>query len=131
MPWHEQRPELKARVITSDGIVHPLDQKTVTEASVHAQSDDIFSDSRVVRAPLPALAPGAVIEEEITFTDTAPMFDAGVLHRVYFGARVPVQQSRLSIDLPSTLPFKYELNLLPKVSIKKSTEGGRLNIVFE
>ncbi len=130
-PWHEERPRLNARVITADAAVHILEQKTVSEAAVHAESNDLYSDDRVVRAPLPAVAPGSVVEEETVFTDTKPMFEAGVFHKVYFGWRMPVAKSRLLIDVPENAPLKYELKLLPAVSIQKKNNSGRLQVSFE
>ena len=63
-PWRDERPVLRARVITPDLVVHPLDPKTITEAPGRVIQDNVFSDSRVVRAPLPAVAPGSLVEEE-------------------------------------------------------------------
>ena len=56
-PWHEERPTLRARVITPDNVVHPVDPNTITDAPGKVTENNIFSDSRLIRAPLPAVAP--------------------------------------------------------------------------
>src|SRR5262249_16083380 len=63
-PWHEEKPVLRARVITSDGAVHPLDPKTVSDAPSRDEDDNVYGDGRVVRAPLPAVAVGSIVEQE-------------------------------------------------------------------
>src|SRR5205814_515227 len=83
-PWHEQRPTLRARVITADFVVHDLDLKTVADAPAQDRDSDIYSDRRVMRAPLPAIAPGSVVEREIIVSETAPFFGAGSSSREFF-----------------------------------------------
>src|SRR6185369_950086 len=51
-PWHESRPDLRARVISADGSVHELDPKTIAEVPV-SEDNGTLSDARVLRAPLP------------------------------------------------------------------------------
>lgn len=62
-PWHQERPRLEARVIAADGVVHQLDAKTIAEAPTHQFDATIFSDQRVLQAPLPAISEGAVARE--------------------------------------------------------------------
>src|SRR5690242_12036807 len=76
-PWHQSKPEIRARVITADGVVHNLDLKTLTDVPVHQDAPDTFSDERSYGGPLPAVAVGAIVEEEIVVHDTAPFFAAG------------------------------------------------------
>jgi hypothetical protein len=86
-PWHRSRPEVRARVITPDGAEHHLDPSTLTENAIAESAPDMFEDDRVLRAPLPATRPGAVVEQQVTVRDTAPFFDGGV---VRFTASIPV-----------------------------------------
>ena len=130
-PWHEDRPTLRARVITPDSKVHTLDPKTVTDAPASDNEEKIYSDGRVVRAPLPAIAPGSVVEEEYVTRERAPLFDAGVVSREYLGRSVPVQESRLTIDAPASLPLQYSLQLLPDLKPQRSEANGRVHITFE
>jgi len=130
-PWHEDRPTLRARVITPDSKVHTLDPKTVTDAPASDNEEKIYIDGRVVRAPLPAIAPGSVVEEEYVTRERAPLFDAGVVSREYLGRSVPVQESRLTIDAPASLPLQYSLQLLPDLKPQRSEANGRVHITFE
>jgi len=50
-PWHEKRPVLRARVITPDFALHDLDPNTVSDAPARQDQSDLYSDSRVLRAP--------------------------------------------------------------------------------
>ncbi len=68
-PWHEERPIIKARVITPDYAVHELDAKTITDAPAREDDSSLYSDRLVLRAPLPAIAPGSVVEEEFVLPE--------------------------------------------------------------
>ena len=130
-PWHEERPAVRARVITTDSAVHPLDPKTITEAPARDENDKTYGDGRVLRSPLPAIAPGSVVEEEETWVESAPFFGAGVVVRTYFGRAVPVIHSKLVLDAPESLPVRYSAKLLPDMKPQKSSENGRVRIVFQ
>ncbi|MGH9741039.1 MAG: DUF3857 domain-containing transglutaminase family protein, partial [Candidatus Acidiferrum sp.] len=130
-PWHQQRPVLRARVITPDNQVHSLDAKTITDAPSNDEDDKTYGDSRVLRAPLPAIAPGSIVEEEQVYKEDAPFFEAGVVERAYFGRGVPVERTKLTLDAPTSLPLRYSLQLLPDLKPQKSEDNGRTQIVFE
>ena len=49
-----------------------LDQAAITESPAGDESMEIFSDARVLRAPLPGLQDGAIVED----TPTAQFFAA-------------------------------------------------------
>ena len=130
-PWHEDRPTMRARVITPDNAIHMLDPKTITDAPARDDEDKTYGDGRVLRAPLPAMAPGSVVEEEEVISESAPFFGAGVVERSYFGRAVPVQRMKLTLDAPSSLPLRYSMQLLPDMKPQKSEANGRTQIVFE
>lgn len=56
-PWHMERPQMRARVITRDGVEHPLDPTTLGEYAVGQTQSDVFDDRRFLRAPLPSRIP--------------------------------------------------------------------------
>lgn len=120
-PWYQDRPEIVARVIAKDGSVHMLDPKAITESPAGDESMEIFSDNRLLRAPLPGIAVGSVVEEVITYKDHNPMFDAGTTDRFYFGRGVPVQQARLIIDAPPSLA----IHLVNKSGFEPKKDGDR------
>jgi transglutaminase-like putative cysteine protease/tetratricopeptide (TPR) repeat protein len=131
-PWHEERPTLRARVITPDFAVHELDLKTVSDAPVKEDESSLYSDGRETRAPLPAIAPGSVVEEEIAVKESAPLFAAGTAASFYFGrVQVPVQHTRLVLDAPSSLALRYDLRLLPDMQPQRIESENRVKLVFE
>ena len=130
-PWHEDRPTMRVRVITADGSVHTLDASTITDAPARESSENVFSDRRVLRAPLPAVAPGSLVEEELGSSERAPFFGAGTVERFHLGSSVAVQHSRLVLDAPATLPLRYSVLMLPDLKPQRSEADGRVRIVFD
>jgi transglutaminase-like putative cysteine protease/tetratricopeptide (TPR) repeat protein len=130
-PWNEERPEIRARVISSAGERHQLDPKTVADSPADENDGRIYSDRRVLRAPLPAIAPGSLVEQEQVSKERVPFFGAGSVHRVFFGRFVPVKRTRLVLDAPASLPLHYELKLLPNLKPQRIEGNGRVKIVFE
>jgi transglutaminase-like putative cysteine protease/tetratricopeptide (TPR) repeat protein len=119
-------------VITPDLAVHNLDLKTLTDAPAQDEESNIYSDRRVMRGPLPAVASGSVVEEEIVVNESVPFFGAGTLGRSFFGrVSVPVYHSRLTIEAPSSISLRYVTQLLDDVQPQKSENDGRVRIVFE
>jgi len=130
-PWHEKRPEVRARVITPDGQVHVLDPKTLKDSPARDDVPETYSDDRVYGGPLPALAVGAIAEEEVVNQDTEPFFAGGYTQRVYVGRFAPVMYSRVVIEAPASLPLRYKLHLLPDAKVRKEESGGMVKITIE
>jgi transglutaminase-like putative cysteine protease/Flp pilus assembly protein TadD len=131
-PWHEGLPTLKARVIAADYSVRELDPKTITDAPAKEDESNVFSDRRVVRAPLPAIAPGSVVEQEIVLTERVPFPGSGIIDWIPFGrVSVPVQHTRVVFDAPSSVSIQYVLKMLPDLTPQRSEADGRVKIVFD
>lgn len=131
-PWHDARPTIRARVITKDYEVHALDEKAITDSPAHEEENETYGDQRVLRAPLPAIAPGVVVEEERTVREMAPFFAAGVVARAYVGREVPVHHMRVDVEAPSSLPLQYETRLLGDAAKPHRSEAnGKVNLIFE
>jgi len=128
-PWYQEKPAIEARVVAKDGTVHLLDAKAISEAPAAEESLEMFSDNRIVRAPLPAVATGSVIEQLISYKDKNPMYDAGTSDRFYFGRWVPVHQARLVLEAPSAL----SLRVANRTGVKelKEEKDGQVRIVYE
>ncbi len=132
-PWHQEKPVLRARVVTSDGtgaMEHRLDPATVTENGESQSSPDMFEDGRVLRAPLPATGPGAIVEEEVTVRETAPFFAAGTVETASLQMSVPVRHVRLVLEAPASLPLRWVARQLPGVSPAEQVAGGRRRLTF-
>ncbi len=130
-PWREERPSVRARVIGQDGAVHELDPKTIADAPVRDGDEDVLTDRRMIRVPLPALEPGSVVEEEVITKETALALDAGTVCYFGFGSSVPVQQTRVQIRGPETISFRFKTRLLPDLVVRDRIEGGVREIVFD
>ncbi|GFO54012.1 hypothetical protein GMSM_10190 [Geomonas sp. Red276] len=130
-PWHQERPVLRARVVTPDGVEHLLSPQTVSDAPEREDSPELFTDRRVVRAPLPATTVGAVVEEEVTTTENSPYFAGGQVNRFVFGRSVITHKTRLTLEFPTDHPVKYVVRLLPEMKPDQSEENGRTRLVFE
>jgi len=128
-PWHEEKPKLRARVIAPNGTVTTLDQKTVAEVPAE-EGNETLSDARVLKAPLPGLSPGAIVEEEIIGVETTPLFAAGTVIRTTIGASQPGDHFQLVVDAPASLPLKYVARLLPTLDTKRVEERGRVRVTF-
>ncbi len=129
--WHQSKPEIKARVITTDGAVHWIDPKTLSDVPVHENAPEMYTDERRYGGPLPAVAIGAIIEEEVIVRDTAPLFAAGCVLRWGLGWSVPVNKTHFVITHADSLPIHYQVYRLPDVSVTKSHENGRETIALD
>ena len=130
-PWYEDRPILRARVVTPDGIEHPLSPETISDSPAGENSPDMFNDRRIVRAPLPALMVGAVVEREIVIREKTPFFAAGSVHTFSFGSIARTLKSRLVLESPAGLPLRHVVRLFPGLVPATSTENGRTRLTFE
>jgi tetratricopeptide (TPR) repeat protein len=127
-PWYNDRPTVTARVVSKDGTVHMLDAKAIIEAP--AREDlDIFSDNRVLRAPLPGVAVGSVIEYVIEFNGNNPISEAGASDIFVLGGYAPTQRTRMTIEGPATI----EPRIVNKSDLQAKTEekNGRRITTFE
>lgn len=124
-PWHQDKPLIRARVVTKDGQEHWLDSKTMTQSPAHEYDRKIFSDRLTLRAPLPAIAVGAIVEQEIVTRDTVPFFSAGSAHRLGLAMGIPLARTRLVISAPTSLNLQVKPSLLPAAAFTHREEGGR------
>lgn len=130
-PWHQERPAIRVRVITPDYAVHELDAKTLSEAPAREDEARVYSDRKVLRAPLPAVAPGSVVEREIITVSTPYFADAGFVGYGVLGrVGTPLQQFRLTIDAPASFPLHYVLQDAPDIKPEHTEQSGRVKLTF-
>jgi hypothetical protein len=132
-PWHQSKPEVRARVITPEGVAHALDPAVLTESGEVEEGPDMFGDGRVLRGPLPATGPGAVVEQEVTVRDTEPFFPFGIVQTHAVGMGVKVLHARVVLDAPAALPLRWVTRLLPNEPPRAEIIGGpnRRRVTFE
>jgi tetratricopeptide (TPR) repeat protein len=129
-PWHQSRPEIRARVITPSGSVHLLDPRTLVEASVGGDGEELYSDRRVLQGPLPAVVADAIIEEVSVVRDANPLFDAGYVSRFWLAQPNPIRLVRLRIEAPRALPLKWAVRGADLRPVESERDGRRV-LVFE
>ncbi len=130
-PWLDEKPTMKARVVLADGSVYTLDEATIADSPAHVGSSLIYSEARTLRAPLPAIAPGAVVETEITRRSRPPFAGAGAVVRSYARPNEPMKHFRLTLQAPKTVPLRYRLYLLPGLVPKHTEEDTVDRWVFD
>jgi tetratricopeptide (TPR) repeat protein/transglutaminase-like putative cysteine protease len=129
-PWYENQPTIQARVILPDGRVTQLDPKTVIDGPASEDDDDVYTDERIRKAPLPALAIGAIVEEETITQDKQPFFAGGEVYRDYASRNVPIVRYELLIDVPSNLKLQYRVHHLDTVKVSDSEHDGTRHLQF-
>lgn len=129
-PWYHDKPVVDARVITKDGAVHRLDPRSFGTDDAEDEPA-MFTDTRILSGPLPAVAPGSVIEQIITSRERNPLYDTGIAARHQFGRWVETRQARLTIDYPSSLAVKLVNRTKPSIEPRRTEENGRTRLVYE
>lgn len=124
-PWNEERPQMRARIVTAQGAVHELDPATMGDAPDRENDDDQFTDRRRVRGPLPALGAGSVVEEMTTTRETAPAFASGARGSIYLSRFVPVHVSRFVVEAPEGSPLRVRA-FGPGPQPKQSHSGAKV-----
>lgn len=130
-PWLGDRPVMRARVVLPDGTTRTLDSKTIVETPAHESSPDTYGDRRILRAPLPGVVVGTVVEVEIVSQARGPLEGAGTERRFYFGSDVPMRRVRLGIDVADGVPLHLSTHGLSGVHVQRKRDGGRERVVFE
>lgn len=91
----------------------------------------LYSDERMLRAPLPAVGPGAIVETEIVLKERLPFAGAGNVRKSYFQLSQPVQHVRVTLEAPDSIPLRYRLDSAPGVTPTHTAEAGRQRRVFD
>lgn len=130
-PWYQNPPEIKARVIAPDGKVTTLDQKTITDGPAREDSEDTYTDDRIHKVPLPAIAVGVIVEEETVTSDKQPFFSGGGVYGDSFSRTVPIIRAELLIDAPAATDFRFKLNALPGAQVKNEVAGDARHFALE
>jgi hypothetical protein len=131
-PWRDSKPSLRARVITSDGAIHILDPKTMADAPAADPDESVFTDARVIRAPLPAVAAGAIVEYEFSL-EAGPSFpEAGLSSRVSIFDAVPLERLHVVLDAPKgSPPLRTFSSGITENLIQRSSSKGATHIELD
>ena len=129
-PWQSAKPELRARVISPDGSVHPLQPGAIVESALGRESQNVFTDDRVLEAPLPALEPGCLVEIETVSRELETFCAAGVVEVRPMAGLSHIHSRRFVVEYPSD----HGLRVLQKgisASPTKSTTGGLARLQYD
>jgi len=80
-----------------------------------------------LNAPIPAMAVGTVVEEEVLEHETKPAYEGGSRCASIWIFEVPVQWSRVIAEAPAGCRLRYTLNKLPETALTKTTEAVSLD----
>jgi tetratricopeptide (TPR) repeat protein len=131
-PWRDSKPSVRARVITIDGAVHVLDPKTIADSPAADADDSVFSDARVIRFPLPAVAAGAIVEYEISLESSPSFSEAGLSGRVSVFDGVPLERLHVTLDAPKGVPAPRTFSRgIAESLIQRSSPKGATHIELE
>jgi tetratricopeptide (TPR) repeat protein len=122
--WRTDKPTLRARVITKDGTAHLLDANTIAENGVPTRVQDLYSDMKILSAPLPAVAPGAVVEMEITSHDREALNPGGALEPFAIFGDVAIQFLRIVVEAPVDSSLHIGERHFPKLDRKETVTDG-------
>lgn len=131
-PFYQDKPVVRARVISPKGTVAELDGSLVSDAPLVATSATVFSDRRALHVPLPRFEIGSVIEEEMITKDREPILAAGSVETVWLGAGVPTAATRVVLSAPSGLKARQVAKGLPAgAKPRHEVKGGRETWTYE
>ena len=130
-PWHQERPEIKARVIREGGSVQWLETSALEE-KVASEGEARGGKRLLLSGRLPGVEPGAVIEEEIVLREKRAAFPWGTTHRHYTALFIPTVRGRVVLDASTRLALRYGARKMPDLE-PASTEvvDGRVRVVFD
>lgn len=129
-PWHQKEPRIRARVINPQGQMFELDPKTFERKGGAGSDDDVYTDDVIVRAPLPGLVVGAVVEQLVEAEETAPLFGAGTVSLFFFASEVPEWRARLIVEAPTSLPLRFTAKGPDTPTDQQSSHNGLVRHVF-
>ncbi|HEY1554345.1 MAG TPA: DUF3857 domain-containing protein [Kofleriaceae bacterium] len=117
-PWHQDKPQIRARVISSSGRIEPLDLSHVSEGPESKGARRHYDVS------LPTMEAGSVVEEEIDVTDRTPIVANGGA-ALYFTEDNSPHSTHVVLSAPMKRARQIVRALPPGVHAKHETAGGR------
>lgn len=129
-PWRSERPQIRARVIAPDGSVKELQQSHVDEGPVHDAVPDVLTSGRRLRAPLPSLRIGSVVEYEVTWSRSQPVIPGISSGAWFFGMGLASGLSRVILTAPESLSLRDVPRLVAAEAGSRRVEDGRSVITW-
>lgn len=130
-PWFEEKPTVRARVITASGKETYLDASTLVEFPAEGPSSDTFSDRMLLKAPLPDVGVGAMVEVETVSREHRPFSTSGASGTFWLLQRVPVREVRFELDAPADLGIQCKTVGVTPEKLRRTTKEGRTRCLVE
>ncbi|MEM7586384.1 MAG: DUF3857 domain-containing transglutaminase family protein [Acidobacteriota bacterium] len=127
-PWHQNRPELRARIVTSAGQEHRLSPASILE--LDASRADLGGARQLIRGPL-RVTVGAIVEEVMVLEDREPYFSAGVSAKHLLVMPVPIRRGRLTLEAPVDLPLRFGVRGAAGLEPRRELVDDQVRLVFE
>src|SRR5580658_6195606 len=129
--WRQERPRIRARVITRDGRAHELDATTVADGGYVHPGGQMLTDTRAISAALPGVQSDSVLEVELEVDDKNTLFPGGQLLRYPLTQNVPILHYRVEIEAPPNSPFQAWGNLLDPAGHHEERAPDARRVTFE
>lgn len=126
---YQDRPVVRARVISPTGAVTELDPALVTDAPRRATG--AARDRRHLQARLPTLQRGAVVEQQITTVDREPLWRPGVVATTVLDSWLPVSSTLITYSAPAKRVRPVERRLPAGTRKRHHVAGGRETWSYE
>lgn len=128
-PSRMDRPTIHATVRAAGGATSTLEPSALTESAAYPDAPETYDDERVLRGPLPNLAVGSVIDEEIVTRATRPYLERAEVHGLTFQVAVPRDKVELVVDVPDAMPLAWQIHDA-KVQVTDVRKDGRRLVTF-
>ncbi len=108
-----------------------MDPSTVVEFQAEKGRSLVFSDRMMLKAPLPEVTVGAVVEVETVSKEHRPFSTSGVSGTIGLTQTVPVHEVRFELEAPAKLGIETRLLGLPKEKLHRKAVGSRVQYLVE
>jgi hypothetical protein len=129
--WRQERPRIRARVITRDGRAHELDSTTIADGGFAHSSGQMLTDTHAISAALPGVQSDSVIEQELEIDDKNTLFPGGQFLRYTLTQSVPVLHYRVEVDAPPNSPFQALASGLDPAGRHEERSPEARRVIFE
>lgn len=129
--WFENRPEIRARVVSPRGEVQLLDSATLGEYGVEDSSNQMYGDRKSLKGPLPKLSKGCIVEIVLLQSEHTPFSRAGVQGLLTLAQQVPVAHTRIEVQAPESAGLKVKIQGRSDLSPTRSTRQGLTTVSLE
>jgi tetratricopeptide (TPR) repeat protein len=131
LPWREDRPRLRARVITPDGKVHLLKEDAMVDKDLPSALGDVSSPEKNSFASLPGVDIDSVVETEIEQKDREIALPGGRWGQITPRSKSLIEHFSARVEAPAKLELRVSLSAFSQVRRSESVEAGIRQITVD